>query len=448
MKTKVFLCVLAIPLLMPFAAAVEAAPPLPDLPVVNAPALSLSDALALARTDNVTLRQRQAAAEAADAGAESAQAQTQPSLSTTTYAALGDSSNILTTSPGVMPQNLFAVPAHGFADQDLMLMVPLFTGQKLQNTAAAARAQGQAATLDMQGTTLNVTKTITTDYANAALGQALINAAQARLTAENEQVRITQKKVTTGRLAPVDLLREQAEQADAQQGLLAAQNQAALALVTLRTALGISQASTIILTDTLDTLASVAPSLPQSLSDALSQAEARRPELAAAERQVAAAQDTVKAAQDESAPQVFGVAMGDAMTGQDMNRLGYTVGVTASVPLADGGLRRADVRQARAHLAEAEANAEQARQTVDQDVAAAWLSMQTATAQVTAATAGVTAAQQDYSLADLRYNAGKSTTADRLDALSAFTRAQEMLSQAKAALITSRTDLVASLGIH
>lgn len=82
---------------------------------------------------------------------------------------------------------------------------------------------------------------------------------------------MTQEKVNTGRSAPVDLLREQAEQADARQVLLAAQNNAALVLVGLRSALGVSQASSIALSDSLNRLFGSRSRLPASLQDALRQ---------------------------------------------------------------------------------------------------------------------------------------------------------------------------------
>jgi len=189
------------------------------------------------------------------AAARSARAQTRPGLSTTTYATAGDSSNILTTSPGVVPQNIFAVPPRGFADQNLMLMVPLLTGGRLNSNVAAARSQGEAAQLSVSASRLTVAEAVTEDYTNAALQQALVGVAQARRTAEDEQVRETAEKVRAGRSAPVDLLREQAEQADARQALLAVQNGAAQALVALKASLGASQESDIALSDSLDSLA-------------------------------------------------------------------------------------------------------------------------------------------------------------------------------------------------
>jgi len=416
------------------------------IPVSDAPrTLSLRDALALAQVSNVSIRQRQADAEAASASARSTQAQQKPSVSTTTYGTIGDSSNILTTSPGVAPQNIFAVPSRGFADQNLMVMVPLFNGGSLAGRTASARNQAAAAQAGVAGVRLTVSAEVTQAYANAALGNALVAVAQAQQSAEDEQVRVTAEKVQTGRLAPVDLLREQAAQAEARQGVLAAVNTQAQALVTLRSLLGLPQSSALVLTDTLDTLAASPTNLPVTFTAALAEAK-RRPELIAVGAQVQAAQSGVRSAEGAYAPQVYGVAMGDASLGRDLQRAGYTVGLTASLPLYDGGQRRADVDAAKARAKRAEADAQQAEQQVEQETASAWLTWQIAAAQVQATVAGVAAAQQGYELANLRYNAGKSTTAERLDALAALVRAQGAFAQAQADVITSRARLRAAVG--
>ena len=337
-------------------------------PVQDTPAaarrLSLRDTLALAQVSSVSIRQRQADAAAAAASARSAQAQQKPSVSTTTYGTVGDSSNILTTSPGVMPQNIFAVPSRGFADQNLMVMVPLFTGGSLAGRTASARSQASAAQAGVAGVRLTVAAEVTAAYANAALGNALVAVAQAQQAAEDEQVRVTAEKVQTGRLAPVDLLREQAAQAEARQGVLAAANAQAQALVTLRSLLNLPQSSALALTDTLGTLTASPSNLPATLAAALTDAK-RRPELIAAEAQVQAAQSAVRSAEGAYAPQVYGVAMGDASLGQGLQRAGYTLGLTASLPLYDGGQRRAEVDAAKARAKRAEADAQQAAQQVE-----------------------------------------------------------------------------------
>jgi outer membrane protein TolC len=139
--------------------------------------------------------------------------------------------------------------------------------------------------------------------------------------------------------------------------------------------------------------------------------------------------------------------MADASSpGSGGGRVGYTVGLTASIPLYDGGQRDADAEASKARLDRATLNAQSIRQTVDQEAASAWLNLQAATQQVQTAQVGVNAAQQAYDLANLRYNAGKSVTAERLDALAALTRARGDLSAATATAIETRAHLLTAIG--
>jgi outer membrane protein TolC len=408
------------------------------LPVVSAQ-LSLADALHLAGENNVELQQERATSESARADAESASSSLRPSISTTTYATTGDESSIVSSAPGVMPQNIFGVPRSGFADQDLMLMAPLSTGGTLQKRAQGAARAARGSALDVDAARLRVDEAVTQAYVNVLLQNALVSSAQARLTAEEEQVRITQQKVNTGGLAPVDLLREQAELADAQSGLTQANVNADLAIIDLKTDIGVSQTSTISLTDTLDTLAATTHvHSPATLAEAITIALDQRPEISAAQDRVNAAMSQLGAARGQYAPQVYGIGMADAMAGQDIRGSeGYTVGLVASVPLYDGGTRKANNDSASAALDRADADAKAASALVEKDVAQAWYSLQTAQQQVVSAQAEVTAAQQAYDLADLRYNAGKSTTAERLDALATMVRANASLAQAEGNLVVS-----------
>ena len=416
----------------------------PDLPMVNNASLSLKDAVNIAMVDNITLQEADTDAKSAGAASKSAKAMLSPTVSMTTYGMYGDTSNVAASSPGVLPQNIMLVDPNGFADQNVTVMVPIYTGGKLELNSASAHQQSQSAGFMAAGAKIAVTEAVTEAYANTALQQSLVDTAQARLTAEDEQVRITQQKVDAGSSAPVDLLREQAEQADAKQGVLAAQNGAGLALIQLKSAIGVSQESQITIADTLDSLSETELS-PATLADSLSQAEKNRPEMAAAATQIAAAKSGVGAVRGEYAPQIYGLAMGDAMSGSPAH-MDYTVGISASLPLFDGGQLGADRDTASAKLERAQEAAQQTRQQVDQEAASAWLTEQTAVSEVEAATAGAAAAQQGYDLAVMRFNAGKSVEADRLDALSALVRAEGDLAQAKAGMVIARAKLKAAVG--
>ncbi len=410
--------------------------------------LSLVEAIRTAQANNLTLKESAADAYAASAGARSAQAQSRVSVSATTYATTGDSPNIFTSSPGIGPQNLFSVPSRGFADQNIMLMIPLSTGGRLAGRIQMGRSQSAAAAANLQAARISVTESVSEAYVTALLRQALVTSAQSRLTAEEEQVRVTQEKVALGRSAPVELLREQAELADSRQALLRARNDAALALGNVQVVLGVSQDVPITLTDTLETLSvAEADTLPATAEEARRLALARRPELTAAAHSVEAAKASVRDAKGAFAPQVYGVAMGDAMAlASGPSRGGYSVGITASLPLSDGGQRRAEVDAAKARQARTEAEEAVVRQTVVHETTIAWLTLQTAAEAAKSAAAGLTAASEAYRLADLRYNAGKSVAAERLDALFAQRRAQSNSASALAEVLIGRAKLRQAIG--
>ena len=409
--------------------------------------LSRADALTLAARQNPANKAARADADAAEADAKAARAGEKPALSATTLATTGDSNNIFPSAPNVMPGNLFGLPPGRYADGNLMLMVPITTGGRLQSRTNAARNLADAMGLTATATTQTTARDAALAYDAALLQNALVNAASARLDAELEQIRVTGERVKTGRSATLDLRREQVEEADARQSLLAAQNDAALALVNLKTVLNLSQTEEIMLTDTLETLASKSETLPETLADAQKRAAANRPELAAWARQTDAARAGIRQAQSAFAPQVYGVAMGDATTtSRDGNRSGYTVGVTVSLPILDGGQRRADVQSASAKLARAEADSETVRAAVARETATAWLALQTAKAQRDAADAGLTAATEGYALAVQRYDAGKSLAVERLDSLAALTRARAAVARTLAALLDARAALQKAVG--
>jgi outer membrane protein TolC len=415
------------------------------LPIVSNTALTYDQALSIAMADNIDLKIAQENADISAANTASAKASLQPSISITSYGAYGDSSNILSSSPGVSPANELSASPGSFADQNLTLSLPLLTSGKLQKQILSTRLMHDSLLLSAADSKLTVSEAVIENYTSAALDKELVNVAQARLDAESEQVRITQQSVDQGHAAPVDLLREQAELADAGQAVLSTKNDEQLALIALKDILGISQSSTLALSDSLDSLmAQLTP--PGTLASALAAADKSSPALKSAEYAEQSAAADTDAAKTSFEPQVFGLVMGDASAMRGGNHSGYTIGIAASLPLYDAGQRRDQVDQAKSKQDIAVDEAKKVMQEVERNTAAAWLNLQSADAEVDSAAKGVDAAQQSFTLADMRYNAGKSIAAERLDALSALVRAKESLDSAKKTSIIARAKLVEAIG--
>ncbi len=411
-------------------------------------AVTLADALKIADQHSPDINSAKAAVESSTADTRKAAAALMPGVSANTYASTGSESSIVTSSPSVAPGSIFLVPREPNIDQDITAMIPLSTGGTLQKRKAAAAAIETAAGSDLTTARLAVKARTTDAYVNVLLQQAMLASAKSKVATETEQIRITQTMVDVGRLAPVDLLREQAELADAKNSSTQSQIAADVAIVDLKSMMGISQLSNISISDNLDTVSSSFKAVnPENLDDALAAAEAISPEVAAAVQRVMAARSTSSASHREYSPQIYAVGMADAEANSGQRgQEGYTIGLTASIPLYDAGQRRADVESADAGYDAAQANLQAVRLQIQKETSEAWCEVQSSSDELLSAQAGLSAAQQGFEFADLRYNAGKSTTAERLDALEALSKAQATLAQAKADEIDRQTALNLALG--
>jgi outer membrane protein len=164
----------------------------------------------------------------------------------------------------------------------------------------------------------------------------------------------------------------------------------------------------------------------------LDQAKSQRPELVAARHRVRAAQNQASSAEGSLRPQVYGFAMADAFRPRDAmgNSAGYTVGLTVSLPVFDGGMRRSELAAARAMAARAGAEASRLELQVAKEVRQAFLDSETAALTYEAAGIAVAAAEAAHDVIAIRVAEGKSVLLEQLDALAALSRARSNLARA------------------
>jgi outer membrane protein TolC len=163
----------------------------------------------------------------------------------------------------------------------------------------------------------------------------------------------------------------------------------------------------------------------------LTLAERQRPELQAARLRVEQADQGINVARSAYRPQIGIGAMADYMTGSNADTFGgASFGLTASLPLLDGGLRRADLHSAQAEHRHRQQDHERAALEVEQQVTNALLALGAAEQNVATAQTGARAAVQEYQVALQRYQAGRGVLVEALDALAARTRADTNVIQA------------------
>lgn len=197
-----------------------------------------------------------------------------------------------------------------------------------------------------------------------------------------------------------------------------------------------------------------AAGLPASLSTLLRVAERGRPELRAAGLRVSGAELESTAISAAYRPQVNAFVMGDIgqSGGFGSNRGssrfgGITFGVAASIPLYTGGRRSAATQTAEAARRRLERERERVALEVAQGVNAAYLNMGAAEQNILTAQAALRSAQEDYRLARIRYEAGRSIIVEVLDALATRVRAESNVVQALFGYNVARDQLLRAVGV-
>ncbi len=408
--------------------------------------IGIDDAIRIALRDNPSVASRRALVEAAAARVGMAKAMGRPRVSTSTFGTLGNMPMVVPGSPNVGPQDFSLTGDEPRLDQNLMAMYPLYTGGNLKGRVSSAQAQQVASSYDAATVELDTALAVKTAYYQALLAQRYVDAYQSRVDEASERVRIAREAFDAGRIARYDLLRDHTDLAEAQRQLNDAQRDVETALIDLRNTMGVSQLSQITLAQGL----AVRPS-PPAFEELQAAAPRQRPEVQAAQARVRSAQADVGVAGSAYKPQVYATAMADLsiMRGDSINGntdTGYLVGVTAALPVLDGGLRRSSVDEARAALARMQADERDAVLSVSKSVATAYVAFGAATKNVDLSQAAIAQADEDYRVIKMRYEAGKATNVEVLDALASLTRARTMSAEALYAQNVAREALTRAVG--
>jgi len=364
-------------------------------------------------------------ARAAEARIGMAKSMTRPRVSATTFGTTGTMPSVLQGPPAVDPAAIALTPNEGQLDQNLMAMFPLYTGGRLSGQVNNARSQAKTAQAEAVGSKLDVALEARTTYRRALVAVKFVEAYRLRVNESKERLRIAEVAFTEGKIAKYDLLRNQTELAEAEQMLVDARKDYAIALIDLKTAIGLSLASDLTLTDQL----AVDPRT-ETLSDLLALALQRRPEISAARNRVSAAEASSVVAKSGYKPQVYAIAMQDFVWAGSMRDQGYTVGVTVGFPLFDGGARKSATREAQAMIDQAKAEGQSAVLAANREIGTAWAEAEASSRNAELAKAAVEQAEEDYRVIKLRYEAGKAINVEVLDALASLTRAQTNHAQA------------------
>jgi outer membrane protein TolC len=252
--------------------------------------------------------------------------------------------------------------------------------------------------------------------------------AQERRTSAVEQLRVARARFESDVSPRFDVIRAEAELANADQDVIVAQNEVALAEAALNTALGREVTTPIRLNPETGTPPADVP------FDAAREAALRnRPQLEAIRKTIEAGRQEVRARRRENYPQV-GLSGGYNRPnpgGFASTAYRYEVGLVMTFPFFDNGLTKGRVREAEAGVEADRQVLEQARQQVELDIRQAQLQINEALQRVRTAEQEQRSAREALRVAEVRYRAGVGTTVEVTDAQVAVARAGQNLANAR-----------------
>lgn len=332
--------------------------------------------------------------------------------------------NVYFSAGDAMARNFQVPGTNRFQGLNVTAMWSIFSGGRTYYGYKAASARAESATQMSRGTETEVAMQARVDYIAAVREQENARVTADLLKQTEERVRVSREEFAAGRAARVNVLRDEAELANAIQMDTMARNRAELALVALKTTLGLDLASPIGVAEPLGYEPTTV-----SVAEGVRQASEAHPEVLAAAKQVEAAEAEVRAALGRYLPEVSAAWMYDWQRFHDrggpaMKPEGYSAGLVLTIPLFDGFMRENAVGTARARRDKAREQEVLARQQVAKEVNEAALMLAAAERIVEASRRGLEQAEEQFRIAQERYASGRGIQLELLDAQAALTRAR------------------------
>lgn len=388
------------------------------------PALTLPQAVAAALEQNPRIAVAAGAVRSADARLAAARAALLPGVSATVGAGTSGTGAGSSTSGSARIGASYTIYDAGVREAQIR----------------QAEAQAESAREALAVTQAAVAEDAATAYMALVTAEAVVAVREQALEQARTQLRAAEAGVRAGTVPQADVVRAQSQVATAEFNLIDARGtvdtRRSALLVLLNRPAGAA-------------VRVVAPgAVPPMEVTAAQAADAalRRPEVRQAEADLRAAEAGLRAAQAAAGVAVsvdagYGVSLGSSAAGS------WSTGISASVPLFDGGRLAAQVAAARAAVESAAVQLAQTRLQMQHQAQQALTQFATSLARATAADRAAAAAREAFRAAEGRYAAGVGTVVEVETARTELVSAEVALRQAQADQWTTLVALRRALGL-
>ncbi|MEO8099039.1 MAG: TolC family protein [Acidobacteriota bacterium] len=307
----------------------------------------------------------------------------------------------------------------------------------------AAKGGVDSSKADLEVTRTQVSDQVARAYLATLRADAALEAAQANLELSEALRSLAQSQKDAGTGTGIEITRAQVQLANDNGRLLIVRNDRARAALQLLRAMGLDLALPVLLTDKL----AYTPVDTKSIEASLTEARLVRVEMKAQKQKEAVARLNYSAIAAERLPSV--ATFGDyGSIGQPKIGLAatHTVGVSVSIPILDGGRRKARRQESTSQILTEEIRTRDLEQQIELEVRLAIESLQSAQALVSTAREGLDLAQNEVEQARRRYQAGVSVPLEVTDAQARLDRARDNQIVALYSYNLARLDLAVATG--
>ncbi len=395
---------------------------------------SLNQALSSAYRNNPEIAAQRASLRATDEGVAKAKSGWRPQVFANGSVAVGHKKT--TPNPG-FGQN------YDSESVSITLTQPLFNGFKTVEGVRQARAAVRAGQQNLLAVEQKVLLDAATAYMNVVRDREILRLRARNIKVLQEQLESTRARFRVGEITRTDVSQARAALARARADHAQAKAAYAASRAAYEKVVGHAPRAL--------RFPRHCPKVPRSLSAALARAGRINPSILAAAYSARAARHGVKVAFGDLLPSLSLQAQLSASRNKaegfpaSKTRDARIMGQLA-IPLYQGGLAHASVREARHKAEAARLSVMVARRAVRQQVVSAWNNLQAARRVISAAQAGVAAAKLALDGVRQEYKVGSRTTLDVLNARQTLLDTRVSLISARAAEMTAAYSLLAAIG--
>jgi len=296
----------------------------------------------------------------------------------------------------------------------------------------ASKATVLASEQTLQATKNDVKLNVRQSYLSVLKAEDQIDVAKQSLADAQERLKNAQAELAAGTKANIDVIRIQADVAQAESDLITAQNQFDLSKQLLNNAMGRAIETEFEVVHLPDL-----PAAPGGDATALANAaQENRPEVKALAKTREALALITRATERGMNPSlVLGVNQTRNIDAQGFStRNSSTVGtLTLNIPVFDSGVTRSQVKEARQDEQQAKIQFDQVKLGISLEVRQALTNMTNSAARLKVAQEQLKSAEENYRIAKVRFSAGEGITLEITDAL-------QQLTQARTGLVAARYD--------